>query len=71
MKTTVKLRVKKLANGNGSYYLDWFQDGKRHYEYLKLYTVLTDRPTKAEREANKESLKLAQQIRNQRENIKN
>jgi len=68
MKTSVKLRVKKLADGNGSYYLDWFQNGKRHYEYLKLYTVLSDRPTKAEREANKESLKLAQQIRNQREN---
>ena len=68
MKTTVKLRVKKLADGNGSYYLDWFQNGKRHYEYLKIYTVLSDRPTKDEREANKESLKLAQQIRNQREN---
>jgi len=68
MKSTVKLRVKKLADGNGSYYLDWFQNGKRHYEYLKLYTVLSDRPTKAEREANRESLKLAQQIRNQREN---
>lgn len=68
MKTTVKLRIKKLADGNGSYYLDWFQNGKRHYEYLKLYTVLSDRPTKEEREANKESLKLAQQIRNQREN---
>lgn len=68
MKTTVKLRVKKLSNGNGSYYLDWFQNGKRHYEYLKLYTILSDRPTKAEREANRESLKLAQQIRNQREN---
>jgi integrase len=68
MKSTVKLRIKKLADGNGSYYLDWFQNGKRHYEYLKLYTVLSDRPTKAEREDNKESLKLAQQIRNQREN---
>jgi hypothetical protein len=67
MKTTVKLRVKKLADGNGGYYLDWFQNGKRHYEYLKLYTVLSDRPTKDEREANRESLKLAQQIRNQRE----
>ena len=68
MKATVNLRVKKLANGNGSYYLDWFQNGKRQYEYLKLYTTLSDRPSKAERDANKESLKLAQQIRNQREN---
>ncbi len=68
MKKVVNLRVKKLANGNGSYYLDWFQSGKRHYEYLKLYTVLSDRPTKEERDANRESLKLAQQIRNQREN---
>jgi integrase len=68
MKATVKLRIKKLADGNGSYYLDWFQNGKRHYEYLKLYTVLSDRPTKDEREANRKSLKFAQQIRNQREN---
>ena len=68
MKTVVNLRVKKLVNGNGSYYLDWFQNGKRNYEYLKLYTVLSDRLTKEERDANRESLKLAQQIRNMREN---
>ncbi len=68
MKTVVNLRVKKLVNGNGSYYLDWFQNGKRHYEYLKLYTKLSDRLTKEERDANRESLKLAQQIRNMREN---
>ena len=40
MKTIVKLRVKKLADGNESYYLDWFQNGKRHYEYLKIYTTI-------------------------------
>ena len=68
MKTVINLRIKKLSNGNGSYYLDWFQNGKRHYEYLKLYTLLSDRLNKEEREANRESLKLAQQIRNQREN---
>ena len=28
MKSTVKFRVKKLADGNGSYYLDWFQNRK-------------------------------------------
>jgi hypothetical protein len=49
MKNTVKLRIKKLADGNGSYYLDWFQNGKRHYEYLKIYTILSDRPTKKEK----------------------
>ncbi|MDR1672601.1 MAG: hypothetical protein LBS09_03945 [Bacteroidales bacterium] len=44
--------------------LDWFQNGKRHYEYLKLYTVLSDRPTKAEREANMESLNFLASERN-------
>ena len=34
----------------------------------EVITVLSDRPTKEEKETNKESLKRAQQIRNQREN---
>ena len=36
-KEPVKLREKKLANGNVSLYLDIYRNGKRHKEYLKLY----------------------------------
>lgn len=38
-KEPVKLRVKKLANGNGSLYLDMNCKGKRSYEFLKMYLI--------------------------------
>lgn len=38
-KEPVKLRVKKLANGNGSLYLDMNYKGKRSYEFLKMYLI--------------------------------
>lgn len=38
-KEPVKLRVKKLANGNGSLYLDINYKGKRTYEFLKMYLI--------------------------------
>ena len=31
------MRTKKLADGSESYYLDIYVDGKRSYEFLKLY----------------------------------
>ena len=37
LKEPVKVRTKKLADGSESYYLDIYVDGKRHYEFLKLY----------------------------------
>ena len=40
-KEPVKLREKKLANGNVSLYLDIYRNGKRHKEYFcLLYTSL-------------------------------
>lgn len=68
MKQIVKLRVKKLANGQGSYYLDWCQNGKRNYEYLKLYIDLTPNPSREVKKQNEDVEQLAQTIRNQREN---
>ena len=38
-KEPVKLREKKLANGNVSLYLDIYRNGKRQKEYLKLYLM--------------------------------
>ncbi len=37
LKEPVKVRTKKLADGSESYYLDIYVDGKRQYEFLKLY----------------------------------
>ena len=38
-KEPVTLREKTLANGNKSLYLDIYRNGKREYEFLKLYLV--------------------------------
>lgn len=38
-KEPVTVRFKQLANGNKSIYLDIYMDGKRKYEFLKLYLV--------------------------------
>lgn len=37
IKEPVRLREKLLKDGAKSLYLDIYQDGQRHYEYLKLY----------------------------------
>ena len=38
-KETVRLREKRLSNGNVSLYLDYYKDGNREYEFLKLYLI--------------------------------
>lgn len=38
-KEIIHLREKKLSNGNVSLYLDYNKDGKREYEFLKLYLI--------------------------------
>lgn len=62
VKDAVRLRTKKLANGTESIYLDIYVDGKRKYEYLKLYLV----PGKENKAKNKDTLKLASSIKAQR-----
>lgn len=69
-KNNVTLREKKLANGNVSLYLDTYRDGKRTYEFLKLY-ILEKPRTADERQSNKETLELANKIRTEREHILN
>ena len=61
-KNNVTLREKPLANGNISLYLDIYRDGVRVKEYLKLYIVAKPKD-KDERAANKETLRLAEEIR--------
>ena len=39
VKEPVRLRMKELANGNKSLYLDIYRNGKRTYEYLKMYLI--------------------------------
>lgn len=38
-KEPVRIRTKKLANGNLSLYLDIYYNQKRSYEFLSLYLI--------------------------------
>ncbi len=38
-KSPIKIRFKAMKNGYQSIYLDCYHDGRRNYEYLKLYLV--------------------------------
>lgn len=63
---SVKLREKRLKNGNISLYLDIYHNGKRSYEFLDVRLVKPAR-LPLERQSNKEARKLAEHIRTQRE----
>lgn len=39
LKEPVRIRTKKLADGSESLYLDIYQNGKRSYEFLKMYLL--------------------------------
>ena len=60
----VRLRGRKMPSGNTSLYLDIYADGRRKYEYLKLY--LTPEATKADREKNRQTMRLAEAVRTKR-----
>jgi len=60
-KEPIKIRYKKLANGNQSIYLDIYTENKREYEFLKLYLI--PEHTKADKEANANTLQLANAIK--------
>ena len=62
---SVKLRRKKTAGEKISLYLDIYHNGKRQYDFLKLYLLKgTDSRIKA---TNKETLELAEMIRAKRQ----
>lgn len=61
----VTLRTKSVAKGRQSYYLDIYKDGKRSYEFLKLY--LLPGTSQAVKIQNQNTEQAAKAIRNQRE----
>lgn len=64
IKEPIRIRRKKATNGNVSLYLDIYLNGKREYEFLKLYLI--PEKTKADREANRQTLQLANSIKARR-----
>lgn len=63
-KEPVRLRLKNLANGNKSFYLDIYANGKRYYEFLKLYLV--PEHSLIDKEQNRQTASIANQIKAQR-----
>lgn len=60
----VKLRKRKTRTGLYSLYLDTYSNGKRTYEYLRLYLV--PEKTREDKRKNKETIQLAETIRAKR-----
>jgi integrase len=63
-KEPVRLRFKDLANGNQSIYLDIYRNGKRSYEFLKLYLIPESIP--GAKLMNENTLTAADAIKDQR-----
>lgn len=61
IKEPVRLRAKKLANGNQSLYLDTYIQGKRSYEFLRIYLI--PEKTAADKTANMEAFRAAAAIK--------
>lgn len=63
-KEPIRIRQRELANGNFSLYLDIYWKGEREYEFLNLY--VTEPKTSLDRQQNKQTFLLAEQIKAQR-----
>lgn len=64
IKEPIRIRRKKLENGNFSLYLDIYINGKREYEFIKLYLI--PEKTKADKEVNRQTLQLDNSIKARR-----
>ena len=63
LKEPVKIRFRKLKNGNTSIYLDIYLNGVREYEFLKIY--LRPEKSREDRLWNRQQLKLANAIKSE------
>lgn len=63
-KESIKLRKRLSSAGNTSLYLDIYMNGKRTYEYLKMYLIPEN--TRADKLANKQTLQIAEAIKAKR-----
>ena len=60
----IRLRKRKTPTGNISLYLDIYLNGKRSYEYLKMYLI--PERTRADKAKNQETMQLAEAIKAKR-----
>lgn len=63
-KEPIRLREKQLKDGNISLYLDMYRNGRRAYEFLKLYLI--PEKSREDKERNRQTLQLANSIKAQR-----
>lgn len=63
-KEPIRLRKKPLDNGSISLYLDFYRNGKREYEFLKMYLV--PEKTRIDKEVNKQTMQLANAVKAKR-----
>lgn len=63
-KEPIRIRFKELTDGNKSIYLDIYRDGKRRYEFLKLYLIPEKTPF--DKQQNKATMDAANAIKAQR-----
>ena len=63
-KEPIRIRFKAISNGNKSIYLDCYQNGKRSYEFLKLYLI--PETSEAAKVQNANTLQAANAIKAQR-----
>lgn len=63
-KDPIKLRQRKTKSGLTSLYLDIYMNGRRQYEYLKLYLI--PEKSRSDKEKNRDILRLAEDVRAKR-----
>lgn len=63
-KEPIRIRRKRLANGNVSLYLDLYSKGRRKYEFLRLYLI--PERSREDKEKNRATMQLANAIKSKR-----